>query len=167
MGILSGGNIMRKFWAILPLVLLLQGCAAEETMETIADEWVQPVMAAPREVSVELPEEAAAPVMESDSEEVYLCEGYEIILERRSSGDLPATVRHVSGYEKKDLTVMETFLDGVSRYEFVWAAAGEQGDRLGRAVILDDGEYHYCLSVLRDADGTVDWDGVFRSFRLV
>ena len=65
---------------------------------------------------------------------------------------------------------METQWDGVSRYEFVWVSAGERGDRLGRAVILDDGDYHYCMSVLRDADATemsqVVWSDVFNSFAL-
>ena len=76
----------------------------------------------------------------------------------------------VSGLSREDLTVVETFCDGVSRHEFVWAAAGERGDRTGRAVILDDGNYHYCLSVLRDAQSTgksqISWDQVFSSFSL-
>lgn len=150
--------------------LLLSGCAAEETFETVADDWVAPVMAQPREISVRLPDNAVAPVLESDSEQVYLSEDYEIVIETLSSGDLNATVQSISGYGKDQLTVMETQWDGVSRYEFVWVSAGERGDRLGRAVILDDGDYHYCMSVLRDADATemsqVVWSDVFNSFAL-
>ena len=149
---------------------LLSGCAAEETFETVADDWVAPVMAQPREISVRLPDNAVAPVLESDSEQVYLSEDYEIVIETLSSGDLNATVQSISGYGKDQLTVMETQWDGVSRYEFVWVSAGERGDRLGRAVILDDGDYHYCMSVLRDADATemsqVVWSDVFNSFAL-
>jgi len=161
---------MKRIWMLLPLVLLLNGCGSEETLETICDEWLQPVMATPRSVALELPEEAAAPVMESETQQVYLCEDYEILLETCDSGDLNATVRHLSGYEKNALTILNTSLNGLERYEFVWAAAGEEGDRLGRAVILDDGAYHYCLSVLRDADskkaGEVLWKDMFASFRL-
>lgn len=161
---------MRKLWAILPLVVLLSGCAAEDTLETVSDEWLQPVMAEPRTVTVQLPEEALAPVMDSDTEQVYLCEDYEIVLETLSSGDLSETIRHISGYDRSSLTVLQTSLDGVERYEFVWAAAGESGDRLGRAVILDDGQYHYCLSALRDAEGEnasqIVWNDVFQSFQL-
>ena len=66
---------------------------------------------------------------------------------------------------------MQTQRDGVDRYEFVWVSAGEKGERLGRAVILDDGNYHYCMSVLRDADSTektqIVWRDVFASFTLV
>ena len=65
----------------------------------------------------------------------------------------------------------ETAQDGAKRYDFVWASAGENGDQLGRAVILDDGNYHYCLSVLRDADTTeksqIVWRDVFDSFKLI
>ena len=50
------------------------------------------------------------------------------------------------------------------------STAGEQGERLGRGVILDDGDYHYCLTVLQDADVTdcqIVWSEVFRTFDLV
>ena len=66
---------------------------------------------------------------------------------------------------------METAADGIKRYEFVWAATGETGDRLGRGTVLDDGNYHYCLTVQRPAEGTGDaqivWSQVFSSFSLV
>ena len=162
---------MKKIWLCLLLPLVLSGCAAEETFETVADDIVQSVMAQPREITVSLPDGAVAPVLESDSEQVYMAEDYEIVIETLSSGDLNATVQAVSGYEKDELTVMETQWGSVTRYEFVWASAGETGDRLGRAVILDDGDYHYCMSVLRDAETTrtsqVVWEDVFGSFALI
>ena len=58
----------------------------------------------------------------------------------------------------------------MKRYEFVWAAAGEDGERLGRGVILDDGSYHYCLTAMRPADpektSQIVWSQVFQSFGL-
>lgn len=162
---------MKKCLMFVLLPLLLMGCGAKETFETIADDLVQPVMAQPRQISVRLPEDAVAPVLDSDSQQLFLCGDYEVLMEILESGDLQETVRHVSGYEKENLTVMETFLDGVSRYEFVWACAGEEEDRIGRAVILDDGDYHYCLSVVRDASTTensqIVWEDVFSSFELI
>ena len=161
---------MKQCWIMIALAVLLCGCAAEETFETISDELVAPVMAQPRQVAVHLPDDAVAPVLESDSEQVYLCEDYEIVLETLSAGDLDATIQALSGYNKDQLTIMETRQDSVTRYEFVWAAAGETGERLGRAVVLDDGTYHYCMSVLRDADmvdrSQIVWNDVFRSFVL-
>ena len=152
---------MKKLWILLALASLLCGCTSEETLETISDDIVQPVMAQPGEISVRLPDNAVAPVLESDSEQVYLSEDYEIIVETVSGGDLSATIQRISGYTPDNLTVMETAQDGAKRYDFVWASAG----------VLDDGNYHYCLSVLRDADTTeksqIVWRDVFDSFKLV
>ncbi len=161
---------MKMFWIWALLPILLTGCAAEETFETISDEVILPVMAQPREISVQLPEEAALPVLENGDQQIYVCENYEILLETMGAGDLNATVRSLSGYEKDQLTVLETQWEAVTRYDFVWASAGEAGDRLGRAVILDDGQYHYCMSLLRDAeeeDQREVWDALFASFRPV
>lgn len=161
---------MGKCCVLLLCVLLLTGCGAEETFETISDELILPVMAQPGNVSVELPGETAMPVIENDNGRIYVCDDYEIMIQTLDGGDLEQTLQTISGRGKNELTVLETFLDGVSRYEFVWAAAGESGDTLGRGVILDDGNYHYCMSVLRDAETTeqsqVNWNQVFSSFSL-
>lgn len=159
---------LKKLVGFLLLAALLTGCAPEETLETVNDEWVVPVMAQPREISVRLPEDALAPVLEQDGRQLYMGQDYEIMLETLASGDLSATIRTLSGYDKDQLTVLNTRQEEAERYEFVWTAAGETGDRLGRAVILDDGDYHYCLSVLRDPGDThVVWRDVFSSFTLV
>lgn len=162
---------MKRCVLLMLLMLTLCGCAAEEVLETISDELVLSAMAQPREITVNLPDNAVTPVLESDSRQMYLSEDYEILLETLSGGDVDATIRSLTGYEKDKLTVMQTQWDGVERYEFVWVAAGETGDRLGRGVILDDGNYHYCMSVLRDAENRkmsqIVWRDVFASFRLV
>lgn len=154
---------------LMLMTVLLCGCSVQETFETISDEPVQVVMAQPREISVRLPDNAVAPVLESEAEQVYMSEDYEIVIQTLDSGDLDATVRSICGYSRDRLTVMETQWDDVTRYEFVWASAGEKGDRLGQAVILDDGHHHYCMSVLRDARtvSQVVWRDVFGSFCLV
>lgn len=159
---------MKRWIWIFGLAIVLCGCRAEETLETVNDEWIVPVMAQPREISVRLPDNALAPVLEQDGRRLYMGQDYEIMLETLASGDLNATIRALSGYEKEQLTVFETRQEDTDRYDFVWTTAGEKGDRLGRAVILDDGDYHYCMSVLRDAGDTlVVWKDVFRSFSLV
>ncbi len=163
-----------KKTAVLILVLaalLLSGCGsgAEQTMETIADEWEIPVMAAPRQTSLELPGEALACAMESDSGRMYYGDCYEVMVTTRPAGDLNATLEDITGFSREDLTVMQTQSGTPERWEFAWVSAGENGERLGRGVILDDGDYHYCLSVLQDADVQdcqVVWSEVFRSFEL-
>ncbi len=162
---------MKKCWIAVLLALLLSGCAAQETFETISDDLAQSVMAQPRQITVTLPDNAVAPVLDSEGEQVYLCEDYEIIVETLSAGDLEGTVAHLSGYDPAELTILQTRQGDADRYDFVWASAGENGERLGRAVILDDGSYHYCMSVLRDASTTetsqISWRDVFQSFALI
>lgn len=158
---------MKRWIWILLLSIGLSGCGAEDTLETVADEWLVPVMAQPREIAVRLPDNALAPVLEADSSQLYMADGYELMLETQPAGDLDATIRHLSGYGREDLTVIRTLQQDADRYDFVWTTAGEQGERLGRGVILDDGTYHYCMSVLRDqGDTLIVWRDVFESFSL-
>ena len=160
---------MRKYCLLLLLPVLLLGCTSEETFETVSDEIVSPVMAMPRNITVRLPDDAVSPVLESDTRQIYMSEEYEITIETVSAGDLDATVRNLSGYGKDQLTVVETQADTVKRYDFVWVSTGEQGERLGRGVILDDGEFHYCMSAIRDAkkQTQIVWSDVFQSFALI
>lgn len=162
---------MKKIIVMLMMSLLLSGCGAKETLETVADDIpLQPVLAEPAQISVRLPDNAVSPVLESDTEQVYLCEDYEISIETRASGDLGGTITALTGFDPEQLTVMHTKQDDADRYEFVWVSAGEMGERLGRGVVLDDGSYHYCMSVLRDAENQkksqVVWSDVFSSFCL-
>lgn len=159
----------RWIWlAVIPFMLC--GCGVAETFETVADVWAEPAAPEKRAIAVDLPGETAMPVMESDNGRIYLCSDYEICIQTLDGGDLSATVEAMSGFAADEITVMSTRQGEVSRHEFVWAAAGEGGDILGRGIILDDGNYHYTMTVLRNADAaqtsTVVWDGVFSSFRL-
>ena len=159
---------VKRWGCICLLVILLSGCKAEETLETVSDEWIVPVMAQPREISVRMPEDLVLPVLEQEGRQLYMGPNYEIMLETMAAGDLQATIRNLSGYEQEQLTILETDQGEWNRYEFVWTAAGEQGHRLGRAVILDDGDYHYCMSVLRDAEESlIVWQDVLQSFSLI
>ena len=80
---------MKKIATALLLALLLSGCGAKETLETVADDIpLQPVLAQPAQISVRLPDNAVSPVLESDTQQLYFFEDYEIAIETRSSGDL-------------------------------------------------------------------------------
>lgn len=161
---------MKKIWIFLLCAVMLSACGTTETMETIADEWVIPVAAKPKEIALELPGEAMACAMESDTGRMYFGDTYEVSVQTRTAGDLNATVEELTGFSKDEITVMQTWNGDVKRWEFVWATAGENGDRLGRGMILDDGDYHYCLTVLQDADVKdcqIIWSEVFHSFDVV
>ena len=154
---------MRKLCSVALIALMLAGCSARETFETISDELIQPVSVQAREILLTLPPDAASPVSESENGQIYLCGDYDICCQTLESGDLDATVRSISGYGRENVTILETLQEDCKRYDFVWACAGETGDRLGRAAILDDGNYHYCLSVLGDADSAEAYRGIWQS----
>lgn len=168
--ILSGGIGLKKGCVLLLAVLLLTACGAQETVETVADDMAVPVMAEPREIAVDLPEDGEQTIVEGASGNLYLGSDYSVAIETLDAGDLDRTIYDLTGFHKSDLTVITTESEGVKRYEFVWAAAGETGEQLGHGVILDDGNYHYCMSVLRDASTTetsqISWRDVFGSFQL-
>ncbi len=161
---------MRKCAALLLIALLLAGCGAEDTFETVADEILQSAAAPIAEIKLELPEAAAAPVAQGETGTLYQCDGYEIVLLTHRSGDLDATLRASTGYGRNDLTVIETRLGEIKRYDLVWSCLGENGDQIGRACILDDGNYHYVLTVLADADRVGEfeevWNELFSSYSL-
>lgn len=160
---------MKKIMFAVLAALFLAGCAQVETAETVADVLEEPVLAAPREIRLSLPGEAVTCAMESDAGRLYLGDGYEVMVQTLSGGDLDATVRTLTGFSREDITVIQTDAQEPQRWEFAWAAAGEQGQRVGRGLILDDGTYHYCLTVLQDAeddDCQIIWSEVFNSFEL-
>ena len=158
---------MKKLCVLMIIALLLCGCGAEHTFETVADEMVQQVMAQPREVSLTLPEETLLPAMESDGRTLYLCSGYDVAVQTFSGGDLDATVRQVSGFGAEELTIMETKAGDNQCYEFVWTAATDLGEQVGRAMILDDGTYHYAVTAAAPADKAEEyqeiWNGIFET----
>ena len=65
---------------------------------------------------------------------------------------------------------MESFRGNAKRYDCVWTAAGEGEDQVGRACILDDGSFHYVVSVMagqsRSGELQPVWQDIFDSFRL-
>lgn len=162
---------MKNFVFLLIILFSLTGCAGEEVFETVADEQLLPVMAEPMEIYVEIPEDTVMPVMESDSGRIYICSDFDVAVQTLQSGDVSATVLAVSGFNREDLTVIETQSQDGKKYEFVWSAAGERGHQVGRATILDDGNYHYVLSAVIDADKLEAWqevwNGMFESFHIV
>lgn len=162
---------MKKMLLWLVLALSLAGCGEAEVFETVGDEMIQSVMAEPREIRLSLPEEALLPAMETDSGTLYICKDYDVSVQTLESGDLEKTIREVSGFDRNDLTIMETTLSDSDCYEFVWTSAGEWKEQLCRCMILDDGNFHYVLTAMIDADLIGEyqeiWNGMFESFGLV
>ena len=162
---------MKKIWWLLLTAVLLCGCSAQQIVETVSDEWLVSTMAPQKELSIKLPANASRTVMAAeDGAQLYFCDNYTLSVQTASSGDLDKTLRDLCGYSSRQLTLMETKLGGVKRYDWTWTSAGEGGVQVGRGAVLDDGNYHYCVTVMADEDSSGDldtrWDSVFSSLGL-
>ena len=152
----------------MALMVLLCGCSPEQTFETVTDEMVLGASVQPRKILLTLPEETLLPAMETDQGMLYLCDGYDVSVQTLQSGDLDATVRQICGFGKDELTIMQTKAGDYNCYEFVWTAATDLGQQVGRAMILEDTDYHYALCAVAPEKNAEEyqqiWNGIFDSF---
>lgn len=152
----QGGSGMKKVLIMILLAGLLTGCAAQETFETVDDGIKAEAVVSPQQFFVILPEEAAVPTCQDDGGELYVCQDYTISKQILQSGDLEKTVQTLTGKSAEELEIIHTTQSNWDRYDFVWTAAGEEGLQLGRACILDDGNYHYALSTMTGEEAASD-----------
>ena len=161
---------MKRVCLILLVMMLLTGCGRAEVYETVSDEPAVAVSVEPREILFDLAQDPILPAMESDSGTLYLCGDFDVAVQTLQSGDLQRTVYEVSGFLPEELTLIQTGSGEVDKYEFVWSSATDSGQQIGRATILDDGNYHYILSATVDAELMEEyqeiWNGIFESFKL-
>ncbi len=155
---------MKKIWCVLMLSVLLTGCGANPVWETVTDVADAPAMAQMQQITIKLPADASVETMENgQSEKIYLCNGYTVAVQTLSGGDVDKTLRQISGFSKEQLTVMETKTQNGERYECVWASAGEAEDQVARAVVIDDGSYHYAVTVMAPFSTAGDLASVWQS----
>ena len=157
---------------MIVLCVLLTGCSQPQTFETMSDVYYEPKAPAADTITFSVPQDAAVTVMENgESGTIYLCDGYCIVTQTVAAGDLDATLRNVTGFPREKLQIIQREQGNTARYECAWAAAGEGGDQVGRAVILDDGDYHYVLSVMADASAAGElmqqWQVLFDTLSIV
>ena len=141
---------MKRILVILLCLLCFTGCNATETMETISDDLAVSADATAAEIAVSLTGEEAALFCGEDGSKLYLCDGYCVMVQTLQGGDVAKSVQTVTGFSKENLTVMQTEKDGIISYEYVWCTAGEGEDQICRGVLLDDGAYHYAVTVMAD-----------------
>ena len=158
---------MKRILCYAVLACLLAGCGQEPVMETVADELVFS-QAEPKQIQVHLPEETVLPVMETEDGSLYLCRDFEVSVQTLPGGDLERTVRSLTGFSAADVTIMETASDGLTRYDLAWSCAGELGPQVGRASILSDAGWHYCLTAMTAEENAQSYweifNGMFESF---
>ena len=162
---------MKKLVFVVLALTLLSGCQQPKTFETMSDSYVQPEPPEAQKVILQLPEDAAKAVFEANrADTLYLCDDYSVAVQTLPAGNLDATLREVTGFGVEKVQLWEKQDGEVSRFVCVWVSAGEGGDQMGKATILDDGDYHYVLSVMasaEDAGRLADtWQQLMESFSI-
>ena len=162
---------MRKWLLVILSGMMLCGCGRKGELETVMDSSVVPAPVEQMEVIVSLPKDAMAQVLSSEEGSIYFCGDYTLTMQTVSAGDLNSTFLDATGYLPEQLSVIKTEKPDYSRYDCVWTSAGEQGDQVGRCAVLDDGHYHYVLTLMADASKVCalsagEWREVMDSFCL-
>lgn len=163
---------MKKCCVILAVILLLTGCGAAETFETLGNvAHVSSTEPALRQVLLTVPDDAALEASETDTGvTVYSCDGYTMLLQSFASGNMAATIKALSGFAPEQLTMLESRCGDHDRYDWVWTAVSEEGEVVCRGTVLDDGDYHYALCVMAPSEEAgrlqSQWNALFSSFCL-
>ena len=162
---------MRILICVVLAVTMLSGCGQPRDFETMSDSYVQQELPQAHEVLLRLPEDATKAVFgDGDTGTLYLCDSYCIAVQTIPSGNLDATLREVTGYGRDRVQLWERKKGEISRFVCVWVSAGEGGDQTGKATILDDGNYHYVLSVMAPAEKAGEladtWQYLMDSFNI-
>ena len=152
------------------MAALLTGCA-QASVETVSDYYESADSVPSCRIQLDFPKEAAQPAMEADDNSLYFCDGFDLRLETLPAGNLSGVLQQITGFPEEKLTLMHTDRDGYDRWDFAWCSAGESGNLVGRAAVLDDGTHCYCVSVLAEEANTEalqeTWQRIFSSITLV
>ncbi len=142
---------MKKVIAGIVIAMLLAGCTQKEpqTYETVGPAaYEQPAKPAAGELILWMPEEAGAEALAAeDGSQVYTWGSYELRMQTLDGGDIRKTVEQLTGMDYDSLTVMSREKGDLQLYQTVWCSTGEDGTTLSRAVVADDGNHHYCVSL--------------------
>ena len=119
----------------------------------------------------DLPEELSVPIAQmQNGDSLYLCNDYVLTLQTLAGGDIGETIKQCTGLSEDVLTVIKTKKDNLERFDCAWSTLGEGTETVGRLAVLDDGCYHYVLSVMAPSEQTEDyaeiWQEIFESFAL-
>ena len=145
---------MKKLCLVIFCVLMLSACSAVETMETIGDEGVTPVMGEAGQVQLTLPDLEDAQVIDNGmGSRIYLFDGFCVTVQTLDGGNMDKTLEIVSGFDADKLSLLKTEQKDYTQICCAWSSAGEQEEQLCRVVVMDDGRYHYAVTVMADSSG--------------
>ena len=139
---------MKKCWMILCLALLLTGCNAEPTFETLGNVSAEPASSPAQQILLDLPENTQVPALQSDdSGKIYFCDGITVCVDTLAAGDLDRTLKETTGYGKESLQLFQSYVPEGKCYSCAWTSTGEGQMQVCRARIIDDGSFHYVMTV--------------------
>ena len=161
---------MKKCLLWLLPVLLLWGCGPQEVFEQIGDVY-EVIGIPPQAVAVDLPGDAVVHTLGSGQDNaIYFCDGYTLTVQTLAGGDLNRSIGELTGFPLENMTLYQTGNGAVRRYVGTWTCLGETGEQVGRLVLLDDGNYHYAVTVMAPAESVsalqLTWDTVLGSVSL-
>ncbi len=161
---------MKRLCVVILLLVLTCGCAKQTVYETMSDN-LQQITAEPLDVILDLPDEVAVSVFSNgNGNEIYISNDYTVETYLMPAGDMRKTVLEITGFDMEDVSILQTQADGIKRYECTWTSTGEGELQACRATILDDGNYHYVLTVIGDqtaaSEHSEEWKQIFKSYML-
>lgn len=137
---------------LLGVAAMFWGCGKEaEVFETVNDVHLLPVSAGTPQyqVRVQLPQNAGLEqALSCDTEKVYTKDGgcCTYTTEILTAVSLESLLTELTGQPEERLTVIQTELYDLPRYDLCWTTAGEQGEAVCRAAVLDDGMHYYVVT---------------------
>lgn len=141
---------MKRILLCLMVGMMLGGCASEPVYETIGNamEDTRPV-SAPGTIELTLPEDAQMQVIDDEyGSKSYRIGDWEVWTQICDGGDINATLEQLTGISAEALTVMEYRLQDMPCSEVAWITTTDEGSLVCRTAVLDDGNYHYCISLM-------------------
>lgn len=165
---------MKKWIALLMLLLLLNACGAEAepTMEYVEDGLLS-LVSEPYTILVSVPEQA---VQETFGDQGTGCcyaaadGSYTIVTEVLEAGDISERIETICGIPTERLHILTLNRIPLTEYRFAWASSGEEGDTVSRCAVIASEDYDYVLTMTQqtglDAAQQEALNQVFSSFRL-
>ena len=157
-----------KLILLTAAMLLLCSCSkATVTWETVDDtvETSAPLRKPAFSITFDVPTDTVRQTFAcSQGREVYeQADGdYEIVSEILRSTGIDDAAKKLTGFDSRRLFMIRTTRFGMPEYQFAWYSLGENGGRVCRAAVLDDGQDCYCLSFctregcIGDYDSTIE-----------
>ena len=136
-------------WFLAAMMAGLCACAQPE-WETVDGGCVREADGAPSVICIRLPPDAVEEVFSAaGTQHVYTQPGggYEITTEILRASSPDAVIRQLSGFDASALHVYQSGSRSRPVWQFAWYAGSDEGGRMYRCKVVEDGAYCYALTL--------------------